>query len=220
MGLSKEALLQILSTHRPLLLLSRTVAAGLLLSCVVCARLASSAEQSSDPYQGKLLVAQPQVRDPRFAKAVVFVVAHDSTGTMGLVINKVMGEVDSQKILDSLGLEPTEQQTELELRFGGPVELNRGFVLHSQDFLPKTSRPVGSGVAFTADAETVRAIIEHRGPQLYLIAFGYAGWGQGQLEAEIARGDWVVIPSKKSAVFTTKPAELWDELTKNRIMRM
>ena len=165
-------------------------------------------------------MAQPQVHDPRFARSVVFIVAHDETGTMGLMLNKVMGDVDSRKILESLDLEPTRQRMELELRFGGPVELNRGFVLHSQDFLPKTSRLIASGVAFTADAETVRAIIEHRGPQLYLIVFGYAGWGEGQLESEIERGDWVVVPAERSKIFTHSPEQLWEELTKDRIMRM
>ncbi len=185
----------------------------------MCARF-SSAGESSDPYIGKLLVAQPQVHDPRFAKSVVFVVAHDSTGTMGLVINKVMGEIDSQQVLESLGLEPTKQQMDLELRFGGPVELERGFVLHSVDFLPESSRRVVSGIAFTADAETMRAIIEKRGPKRYLIAFGYAGWSEGQLENEVKRGDWRILPSDQSKVFTDAPAQLWDDLMKDRIMRM
>lgn len=196
------------------------ISAILLLTCVVCARISSSTEEASDPYAGKLLVAEPQVRDPRFAKSVVFVVAHDSTGTMGLVINKVMGEVDSQQILESLGLEPSKQQMDLELRFGGPVELERGFVLHSADFLPKTSRRIESGIAFSADAETMRAIIENRGPKRYLIAFGYAGWSEGQLEMEIKRGDWRILPSDESRVFTGKPDQLWDDLMKDHIMRM
>ena len=198
---------------------ARFVAAALLLSCVVCARLSSGGE-SAGKYRGRLLVAQPQVRDPRFAKSVVYVVAHDSTGTMGLVINKVMGEVDSREILENLGVEPSKQQMELLLRFGGPVELDHGFVLHSPDFLPKTSQRIDSTVAFSADAETVRAIIEHRGPRSYLIAFGYAGWGAGQLEAEIERGDWRIMSSDKSSVFTDNPDGLWDRLMKDQVMRM
>ncbi len=191
-----------------------------MLTCVVCARLSSSVEQVPDPYAGKLLVAQSQVRDPRFAKSVIFVVAHDSTGTMGLVINKVMGEVDSQQILKSLGLEPSKQQMELQLHFGGPVELERGFVLHSADFLPETSRRIKAGIAFSADAETMKAIIEKRGPKRYLIAFGYAGWSEGQLEMEVKRGDWRILPSDESRVFTESPDRLWEDLMKDRIMRM
>jgi putative transcriptional regulator len=207
----------------------RTAFLGILFGLVTCsypilpgAQSSTGSESSAqDELQGKFLVAQPQVNDPRFAKSIILLIDHSgSTGSMGLVINKVMGKLNSAEILENLELEPLERQEELPIFFGGPVELNHGFILHTSETLVETSRSVGENLAFSADAETVRLLISGKGPQRYLIAFGYAGWAPGQLETELERGDWSVMPADLDIVFTENPEDSWDLLMKDQVFRL
>ncbi len=172
--------------------------------------------------EGRFLVAQPQVEDPRFARSVVFLVAHDEGGAMGLVVNRPLGSFSSRELLSSIGLEADrgDGEAELFLHYGGPVEPRRGFILHSSEQTGKSSREVIPGVAFSADAVLLKAIVDRKGPQQYLIFLGYAGWAPGQLEREIERGDWLVLEGEADLVFGVDPEHLWEQLMGDRVLRM
>ena len=202
---------------------------GILFGLVTCSYPILPGAQSStegdstfqDELQGKFLVAQPQVNDPRFAKSIILLIDHSSSaGSMGLVVNKVMGKLDSAEVLENLELEPLDREEKLTIFFGGPVELNHGFILHTCETSVETSRNVSENLAFSADAETVRLLISGKGPQRYLIAFGYAGWAAGQLETELERGDWRIMPADLDIVFTENPEDSWDLLMKDQVFRL
>ncbi|GAB4236235.1 MAG: YqgE/AlgH family protein [Acidobacteriota bacterium] len=168
---------------------------------------------------GKFLVAEPQVNDPRFARGVVFLIQHDAQGAMGLLVNRELGPVDAGELLRSLDLE-TPGEGKLTLYYGGPVEPQRGFILHSTDVTRPTSREVIPGVAFSADAALLEEIAAGKGPRKYRILLGYAGWAPGQLEREIGRGDWSILEAAPAEIFSDDAAHTWERLMGDRIMRM
>ncbi len=206
----------------------RTAFLGILVGLVTCSYPILPGSQSptgkgppvEDELRGKFLVAQPQVNDPRFAKSIILVIDHSSGGSMGLVINKVMGKLNSAEILENLGLEPLEREEDLTIFFGGPVELTHGFILHTTETSVETSQAVGENLAFSADAETVRLLLSGKGPLRYRIAFGYAGWAPGQLDAELERGDWRIMPADLDIIFTEDPESSWDLLMKDQVFHL
>jgi len=163
----------------------------------------------TDPFVGKLLVATPSMPDGRFARTVIYMVDHDDTGAFGLVVNRTMGRVPFADLLRDLKIEGEPAKGELPVHYGGPVEPGRGFFLHSLDYADDKTRVVGKGIGMTVDTEVVRAIARGEGPKRWLFAFGYAGWGPGQLDAEMATGHWVVVPVDADLVFAEDDAGKW-----------
>ena len=174
----------------------------------------------ADGLAGKLLVATPEMLDPRFAETVIFMVKHDASGAMGLVLNRPMGEIPVASLLEELGIEGVSANGDIRLHYGGPVGLNRGMVLHSADYVSDETLVVNGSVALTTEAEIVRAIATGAGPRRSLVAFGYAGWGAGQLEAEIARGGWVSIPSDEALVFDDDYDAKWRRAIKRHAIEL
>lgn len=150
---------------------------------------------------GKLLVAAPSMPDGRFAHTVIYMVQHDETGAMGVVINRVIGEGKAGDLLKGLDMDPTGARGQVRINYGGPVEPGRGLVLHTKDYVGEHSIVVNGGLALTASGKILQAIAHGRGPRHSLILFGYAGWGPGQLESELARKDWIVIPADRKLIF-------------------
>lgn len=158
---------------------------------------------------GNLLIAMPGMADKRFARSVVYICAHSADGAMGIVINKLAGDVTFRDLL--LQLDIVEEGNEANLpggvdhvrvHRGGPVETGRGFVLHSADFfLDNATLPIADGVCLTATLEILRAIAEGRGPGRALLALGYAGWAPGQLEAEMQSNGWLHSEADRSIIF-------------------
>lgn len=148
---------------------------------------------------GQLLIAMPSMADKRFARAVVYICAHSDDGAMGIVINKLAADVSFRDLLVQLDIVGASQAPTLSggvdairVHRGGPVEMGRGFVLHSADFfLENATLPIAEGVCLTATLEILRAIAEGRGPGRALLALGYAGWAPGQLEFEIQANGWL-----------------------------
>ena len=136
---------------------------------------------------GHLLVAMPQMEDPRFARTVIFLCAHTSEGAMGLVVNKLMDSVAFPDLLDQLSIDTRGEEQEILVHFGGPVESGRGFVLHSADYVHDPTLVINEEVALTSTIDILKAIAEGDGPKRSLLALGYAGWGPGQLDDEIQR---------------------------------
>jgi putative transcriptional regulator len=158
---------------------------------------------------GRLLVAGPRMPDPRFAETVIFMVRHDETGALGVVVNRPVGRMPYAELLKALKLESEGVSGTATVHEGGPVERYLGFVLHSADVTLEGSWRVGTAYAFTADPALLSALGRGTGPKRALFAFGYAGWGPGQLEGEMARDDWLVIPADDAIVFDDAYTTKW-----------
>jgi len=189
--------------RRPLLLIL-----CILLPALLPATTAAAAERPS--LAGRMLVAAPKLADPFFRHSVVYLVEHDAHGAVGVIVNRRMGEGSLAELVAELGFSIPEDR-EVGLYFGGPVALKGVFVLHSAEYNgPRTMRAPG-GLAMTGDKGIIRAIINGNAPKRMRFMMGYAGWGAGQLEDEIARGDWLDAPADDGLIFqdTTEPEEIW-----------
>ena len=174
--------------------------------------------------EAKFLVATPAMDDPRFRQSVVFVCAHDNDGTMGIVVNKPVraqlgGTITLGDVLQSAGVEGDIDAGIIHkpVLAGGPVEDYRGFVLHSGDYqTPEGTLPVSETLMLTSTKDVLRALATDAAPAQAVLAIGYAGWGGGQVEEEIAANAWIVCePSDVDAlehlVFGTDLAAKWAE---------
>ncbi len=151
---------------------------------------------------GQLLIAMPQMMDPRFARSVVYVCAHsEDEGAMGLVVNKLLASLTMNELFTHLDLDPTTLAASRPVHFGGPVEPGRGFVLHTADYHEDATLVVGDGIAVTATLDILRAIGRGEGPRRNLLALGYAGWAPGQLDAEIQANGWLSVPADSDLLF-------------------
>jgi len=165
----------------------------------------------TNPYlTGQLLVAMPQMRDPRFARSVIYMCAHSADGAMGLVVNRRVGSITFNDLLQQLNIGPNKRHDEIRVHFGGPVEQGRGFVLHSSDYLQSGSLRVDDEVALTATLDILKEMAAGGGPRRSLLALGYAGWGPGQLDAEIQANGWLSVSSDESLVFDDDLDNKWE----------
>lgn len=165
---------------------------------------------------GKLLVAAPEMRDPNFAETVVYMVQHDDTGAMGLVINRVVGEGPLSDLLRSLGLPTEGVKGDIRIHYGGPVGLKQGFILHSPDYTSESSIQVNGDFTLSSDPAVLVDIGHGRGPRQSLFAFGYAGWAPGQLEGEIAQEAWTVLSTEPDFVFNGDVRSKWKQAIARR----
>ena len=164
-------------------------------------------------HAGGLLVATKNLDDPFFGGSVVYIVRHDADGAFGLIVNRPMAEGSLAEVLAGLGadgIDPAAAERRIPVYFGGPVEKGVGFVLHTLDFKGGHSVPAGHGIGISTRAEVLRALAEGHGPRGVLFALGYAGWGAGQLESEIKRGDWLPTPFDEDLIFSDDAATKWD----------
>jgi putative transcriptional regulator len=152
---------------------------------------------------GALLIAMPGIGDERFERAVVLVCAHNAEHAMGLAVNRPVEGLTVPDLLQRLGVESTIEVPDDLVLMGGPVERERGFVLHTTDYLsPASSIPIGESVALTATREVLGALASHnQRPRRAILALGYAGWGPGQLEQEIRDNVWLTCPADEALIF-------------------
>lgn len=158
---------------------------------------------------GQLLIAMPGMRDPRFARSVVYLCAHNAEGAMGLVVNKLIDSLSFDDLLKQLGIERRIDES-IDIHFGGPVESGRGFVLHSADYVQDSTLQVDDRIALTATLDVLRDIARGAGPRQRLFALGYAGWGPGQLDAELQANGWLTAQANARLVFEGSAAAKWD----------
>lgn len=158
--------------------------------------------------QHHLLVAMPQHEDGFFTRSVIYVCAHSAEGAMGIVINQPMPDINFSELLDQLHL--PESRSEPTVHFGGPVETGRGFVLHSTDFCREDTVRLNDGLSLTGTIDILRAISEGRGPDRAIFALGYAGWGPGQLEAELQANSWLTVPADDDLIFDPDLPHKWE----------
>ena len=177
---------------------------------------AAPQRQSADPPPGELLIASAQIGDPRFHHAVVLLVRHDKDGAFGIVINHPLAEETIAKLLEATGDDAGGVDGSVRVFLGGPVQPELGFLIHTADYRRAETMDVDGKVAMTGSKDALRDIAHHKGPQKYLFALGYTGWGPGQLEAEIARNDWFTAPEDPALVFDEDRDAVWDKALARR----
>jgi putative transcriptional regulator len=165
---------------------------------------------------GKLLVAHPDMGDPRFRRTVVFMARHDENGAFGLVVNRFLGRAKLARILEEMGADPEDIEGEIRIHYGGPVEPKRGAVLHSTDYEPHPLIVVNKKYAVTMSAEILKAMARGEGPERSLLVLGYAGWAKGQLEGELKKGGWVVAPADEGILFDEDYETKWERAFASR----
>jgi len=166
---------------------------------------------------GHFLVSMPQMHDLRFARSVVYLCAHSPQGAMGFVINRALNGVTFADLLQQLKIENAvnpqkETLAKMPVFYGGPVENNRGFVLHSDDILRDASTPIQDNIALTATVDMLDMIAKGKGPEKHLLVLGYAGWGAGQLEQEIQQNSWLTVPGSEEIIFDQDAETKWNRL--------
>jgi putative transcriptional regulator len=160
--------------------------------------------------EGKLLIAMPGMPDPRFERSVIFMCAHSAKGAMGLIINKPINGLPFRELMSKFDIDVTAEIHETPILFGGPVQMGRGFVLHSADYgSAETTLPITSEISLTATIDILKAIAEGRGPSRAVLALGYAGWGSGQIENEILSKGWIHCDADEKIIFDTAYDAKW-----------
>lgn len=157
---------------------------------------------------GKLLLALPGIGDPRFERAVIAMCSHDRSGAMGIGIGTHSRDLDVHKLLTQFKI-PTEGVAKHPVHIGGPVEPQRGFVLHSLDWGGQGTLQVGNRWALSGTLDILRVIGTPKGPSRWLVALGYAGWGAGQLDSEMKRHGWHVADGSDDLIFDTQASARW-----------
>ena len=170
----------------------------------------ASMPQKGEYLTGQLIVAMPNMQDPRFARTVIYLCAHNEDAAMGLVVNRLIGSITFPDLLEQLEIEHEKADRDIRVHFGGPVESGRGFVLHSTDYEQEGTLKVTADVALTATIDILRDMAQGHGPRRHLLALGYAGWGQGQLDAEIQSNSWLNVEADESLVFDTDLEGKWE----------
>jgi putative transcriptional regulator len=165
---------------------------------------------------GQLLVASPSMSDPRFRETVIVMVRHGRDGAMGLVINRPAGEQPLASLLQAFGDDSAGSSGNVPVYVGGPVESKLGFVLHSTDYRRAGTVDVTGDVAMTANQDIIRDIAAKTGPKRFMLVFGYAGWGAGQLEGELARNHWYTAPLDQALVFEAARHKVWELAVERR----
>ncbi len=168
-------------------------------------------DERSGFLEGKMLIAMPQMTDPRFARTVLFLCAHSNEGAMGLVVNKLVDSITFPDLLHQLNIEVGGATERINVHFGGPVESGRGFVLHSDDYVQDSTLMIDAGVALTATTDVLKAIARGGGPKRSLLALGYAGWSPGQLDAEIQSNGWLHVDPDDELIFGDDLSGKWEQ---------
>lgn len=159
---------------------------------------------------GKLLIAMPAMTDPRFEHSVVFICAHSPEGAMGLIINKPAQDLSLGDILAQLDLDAGATAKATPVFFGGPVEMGRGFILHSGEYDNDASTlKVDDRFSMTATRDILEAMAAGDGPAESLAALGYAGWSPGQLEDELMQNAWLTCDAETAIVFSDDHDGKW-----------
>jgi putative transcriptional regulator len=176
--------------------------------------------QAGPSLAGRFLVATEALRDPRFARTVVYVIRHDADGAMGLIVNRPVRDLPLAPLLQRFGLDGRGVTGSVRAHYGGPVELGQGFVLHTAEYATQGTEMIAPDVALTAQAGVpgVLSDIAHgAGPRKSLFALGYAGWAPDQLEAEIDQGSWITVPADEALLFDEDHARKWERAAARRL---
>ena len=159
---------------------------------------------------GQLLIAATTMGDPRFRQTVILIARHNKDGAFGITINRPVGERSLASLLEKPGEKAEPILGSMVIFAGGPVETQSGFIVHTTDYSMAGTLEINKQFAVTTSPNILRDIASNKGPQRSLLAFGYAGWAPGQLEAELARNDWLTTTADISLVFEERRERVWD----------
>ncbi|HEX4112959.1 MAG TPA: YqgE/AlgH family protein [Stellaceae bacterium] len=193
---------------------------ALWLAPVALTRAAPDASDAAESLAGQLIVAAPGIGDPRFDGAVILIIHHDKDGAFGIAINRPIGTRPLAELLEALGQDGKGVTGTARIFAGGPVDPEIGFVIHTPDYHDERTLAIGGDFAVTSDTKILRAMAAGKGPKQRLVAFGYAGWGPGQLEDEMNHNDWYATPADAALLFDADRDSVWQRAYDKRTMRL
>ncbi len=159
---------------------------------------------------GQMLIAMPGIGDPRFDRSLILICAHDADHAMGLAVNRPVGDLSIARLLAGLEIEASPRLDDTPVLLGGPVEMERGFVLHTCDFQGEHSLNIPGDLTLTTTREVLEALNEpDLHPRRAILTLGYAGWGAGQLEREIRQNVWLTVEADEALVFDADHHTKW-----------
>lgn|SRR5271165_482556 len=190
--------------------------AAIIVATTMLLGYAAVGRSESGSLAGQLLIAAPDMGDPRFVQTVILLLRQDNSGAFGIVLNRPVDERSISSLLEAAGDHAKGIEGSLKIFAGGPVQPELGFIVHTPDYHDAATLTVGGEVAMTANKQILRDIGHQKGPKKVLFAFGYAGWGPGQLEGEIAHNAWFTTTGDPKLIFDDDRANLWDEAMARR----
>jgi len=169
-----------------------------------------------DFLNGHFLIAMPALGDPNFHHSVTLICEHNSEGALGITVNRPLDDIHLADVLEQLELKEQDPNIGRQVLFsGGPVERERGFVIHQPVGDWEATLDMGNGIGVTSSRDILTAIADGEGPDRSFVALGYAGWGAGQLEQELTENAWLSSPADPRILFDVPPAERWREAARN-----
>ena len=155
--------------------------------------------------QNHFLITTPQLDESIFDKGIIYICEHDKNGAMGIMLNKPIPNIE--KILSKFELKNITPKPNIYL--GGPVDLNKGFVIHDNNYEINGTLEVSKDISLTSNLKIVNDILDGKGPNKFRFTLGYSGWGPGQLEDELKKGSWLILPADQNLIFNTPDNMMW-----------
>jgi putative transcriptional regulator len=170
--------------------------------------------ESINSLANHLLIAMPNLEDSFFSRSVTYICEHTEEGALGIMLSQPL-EATYHELFDHLKISSTNQDVlDNALLAGGPVDKERGFILHSPLGSWNSSLTISDDIALSTSEDILAAIANREGPDEAVIALGYSGWDKGQLEQEIEENSWLIVPADKNIIFHTEPQKRWQQATK------
>jgi putative transcriptional regulator len=163
---------------------------------------------SGDSLRNHFLVAMPGLNDPLFANSITYICDHGPEGAMGLVVNRTM-ELHMSDVFEQMTLTYKEEQGQAPILAGGPVNIQRGFVLHPTGSIWQSTVQITADISLTSSRDIIAAMAAGHGPENALFILGYSGWSAGQLESEIKENSWLTVPADTNILFHTPLEQRW-----------
>jgi putative transcriptional regulator len=156
------------------------------------------------------LIAMPAMADPHFAKTLTFICEHNDQGALGVVVNRPI-DMTLHALLEQIEITPSADAAKrIPVHYGGPVQIDRGFVLHAPAGAWQSTLKVGEALGLTTSRDVLQAVARGEGPQQFMVTLGYAGWAPGQLEQELAQNAWLTVDADPAILFETPAAQRYD----------
>lgn len=166
-------------------------------------------EMKTTSLKNQLLIAMPNMADPNFSQTITYICDHSEEGAMGVVVNRPL-TIDGHDLFEHLEIQDiSESSREFPIYAGGPVQTERGFVLHNEGKVWKNSVELEDGIWLTTSKDILEDIAHDQGPEKFLIALGYAGWGGNQLDQELADNAWLTVKATSTLIFDTPADQRW-----------
>lgn len=168
---------------------------------------------------GQLLVASQRLTEPSFARTVIYLIAYSEQGAMGVIVNRLIGQTSYRKLLGAFGIKSRANKP-VSVYYGGPVDIGRGLIIHSPDYLGASTQQLGQQLAVSTGPDVLQDMAKGKGPSLSRLTLGYAGWGAGQLDREIDRGDWLIAPAEPALIFSDDVDGIWAKALFKAVLKL